>query len=255
MSSAMYTEYYAQLVNARTGMPINDDTGKFIVMTAGSPVLATIYSDANGTVPSFVATNVASTMTDGIIQFWTGVSVTSVDVTIRMANGESIFIMGLTPSQHRIEVDVDKPSHMLVLPYYNYIPTPYVSASITATGSKWHQGITLPAKTLVKDCWCKVVTTGTAAIRSFGVSASASGFLGVVTGDITGYKIPKEPYVLSATATFCKGMLLLAADTTCLIRTNYLVSALTAPVFFNGTETTLAADCGYVYITYDKLYV
>jgi hypothetical protein len=246
-----YTEYKVQLVNARTKMPINDDTGKFIVLTADSPVLAAIYTDEIGTAPAFVATNVASTMTDGVIRFFTASSVESVDLSIVTAAGQSIFVAGVTPSQHRVEVDTERLSQIMVLPYYNYIPTPFVSASVTATASVWGQGIAIPAKSLVKDCWAKVVTTGTAAVRSFGVSATASGLLGVVTGDVTGYKYAVEPQALSATATFCKGILFVSA--TSVIKTPFLASAATSPVFFNLTVTTLAADTGYVYISYDRL--
>ena len=248
-----YREWKFQLVNKRTKLPVNDDTGKYIVMTVDTPVLAPIYTDDTGTAPAFVATNVASTMTDGVGRWFMTSDVEEVDITIVTAAGQAIFVKDLTPDMHRVEVDTESLSQILVLPYYNYIPTPFVSASVTATASIWSQGIAIPAKTLVKDCWCKVVTTGTAAVRSFGVSATASGLLGVVTGDVTGYKIPKEPYVLSATATFTKGMLLLGADTTCLVRTPYLVSAATTPVFFNLTVTTMAADTGYVYISYDRL--
>lgn len=251
MSSAMYTEYYVQLVNARTGSAIDDDTGKFIVMEAGVSDLQTIYSDGNGTVPAFTYLTVANTMTDGIIQFWTDVSVTSVDVTVRTANGESVFLKGLTPSQHRVEINTEKAEQMLILPFYTYIPTPFTSASITITASNWTTGITLPAKTLVKDCWAKVVNTGTGSTWSFGVSATLTGLLGVVTGDVTGYKYAMEPYV-SSTATFTKGALLVSVTGFKVVP--YLVSAVTTPTFM-GSTTTLKAAGGYLYITYDKLFV
>ena len=130
-----FTEYQAQLINKRTQKPIDDDTGTYIVMTASSAVLATIYSDDQGTAPAFTYANVASTMTNGEIRFWTSNSVTSVDITIMTAAGQAVFVSGLTPSQHRIEVDTESREQMLILPYYNYIPTPFTSASLTCYSS------------------------------------------------------------------------------------------------------------------------
>src|SRR3972149_5052846 len=96
---AKYTEYYVQLVNARTKQPINDDTGVCNVLTVDSPVEITIYSNDDGTAGSNPLT-----MKDGIIRFWTASTVTSVDLSILTAAGQAVFVENLTPSQHRGEV-------------------------------------------------------------------------------------------------------------------------------------------------------
>lgn len=249
--SASYTEYYVQLINARTKATINDDTGKFIVLTAGSAVLQTIYSDSQGTVPAFVYSNVTSTMTDGIVQFWTASSVTSVDVSILTAAGQAIFIEGLTSSQHRVEVDTEKRDHILVLPFYTYIPTPFVSASVTTTASVWGQGMALPAGCLVKDVYTNVQTLGTGALVNVGISATPSGLQQQITGSVTGVHIPISLVATAATATFYFGSLL--ATTTQFVPIPYFVPAATGLVFNNVTVTTLAAMTGWIYIRYDLL--
>lgn len=247
-----YTEYYVQLINARTKSTIDDDTGKYIVMTAGTPALATIYSDDQGTAPAYGATNVAGTITNGVIRFFTASSVTSVDLTILTGAGQAVFVEGLTPSQHRVEVNLEKLEQLLIYPYYNYIPTPYVSASITATGSAWGVGLALPANSITKDCWCRTSTLGTAQTINIGISGTPSGLLQGVTAAVTGYHYPLTPEVTGGTATFNRGTLLMATLTN-LNRTNLVGAAVTSLVFFNTTATTLAAANGWVYISYDIL--
>lgn len=249
--AAKYTEYYVQLINARTKSAIDDDTGQFIVMTAGSAVLATIYSDDNGTAPAFVCTNVTSTMTDGVIRFWTDSSVTSVDVSILTAEGQAVFIEGLTSSQHRVEVDIEGINQVLVLPLYTYIPTPFTSASITTTASIWSQGMALPAGSLVKDVYSNIETLGTGALVNIGISGTPSGLQQQITGSVTGVHIPISLVATGATATFYFGSLL--ATTTQFVPLPYFVPAVTSLVFNNVTVTTLAAMTGWIYIRYDLL--
>lgn len=254
--SAMYTEYYVQLKNKRTKRPIDDDTGKFIVMEAGTATLQTIYSNENGAVPAFVYTNVTSTITDGVIRFWTAASVTSVDLSILTAAGQSVFIEGLTPSQHYVEVDTEKPDQILILPFYNYIPTPFVSASVTmyssaGLGSIWSQGMALHAGSLVKDVYTNVQTLGTGALVNIGISGTPSGLQQQITGSVTGVHVPISLVATAATATFYFGSLL--ATTTQFVALPYFVPAVTSLVFGNVTGTTLAAMTGWIYIRYDLL--
>ena len=252
-----YTEYYVQLINKRTKAPINDDTGLFIVMEASEATLQTIYSDANGTAPAFVYTNVASTMTDGKIRFWTASSVTSVDVTFITAAGQAGFIEALTSSQHRYEVDTEQLCHTLILPFYNYIPTPFVSASVTiytsaGLGSVWSQGMSLPAGALVKNCFCRVETLGTGSLVNFGVSGTPAGLLQQVTGSVTGLKWASGLIATGGTLTFGIGTLLQTA-TTFGRAVPIFITAATAIVFGEVTGTCLAAREGWVYIQYDLL--
>ena len=127
---ASYTEYYLQLVNKRTGMAINDDSGVANVLTVNSPAEVTIYADDMGT-----AASNPLTMTDGKIRFFTLASVTSVDVSILTAAGQAIFVEGLTSSQHRIDVDTETRSQLLIVPFL-----------FLAGGTVVDTGFNIPAK-------------------------------------------------------------------------------------------------------------
>lgn len=251
-----YTEYFVQLINKRTQRPIDDDTGKYIVLTAGSSVLQTCYTDDNGTAPSYVYTSVSQTITNGVIRFWTPSSVTSVDITFLTAAGQAGFIEGLTPSQHRYEVDVEKYEQTLILPFYNYIPTPFVSASVTiyssaGLGSIWSQGMAIPAGSLVKNCYARVETLGTGSLVNFGISAHPSGLLQQVTGSVTGLKWASALVATAGTATFSKGNLLY--NSLFIVPSELFVTVASTIVFGQVTGTVLAANTGYVYIQYDLL--
>jgi len=255
--SAGFTEYYIQLKSKRTKLPIDDDSGTYIVMTAGSPTLRTIYSNEFGsTTPTYAVTGVAQTMTNGIIRFWTATSSTEdsagVDITILTANGQAIFVDGLLPSDHSIEVDEEKMEQLLIFPYYNYLPTPFVSASVTATGSAWSPGFALPAQALVKDAWVKTYVLGTGATHSFGISGTPSGLVAKATTAVTGIHYANNPIYTAGTDTFMRGTLLLDSLTN-LNRVPYVCPAATTLVFINNTVTTLAAATGWVYISYDKV--
>jgi len=86
----------------------------YAVMTANSAALATIYS---GKDDSSAASNPATTTdTKGEIRFYMASSINSVDVTIYTANGEAIFIKGVTPSTHGVWIDRQKLKQELVIP-------------------------------------------------------------------------------------------------------------------------------------------
>lgn len=254
--SASFTEYFVQLINGRTKAAINDDTGKYIVMQAGTATLQTVYTNDNGTTPDFVYNNVTQTMTDGKIQFWTPSSVVSVDLSVLTAEGQALFVEGLTPSQHRIEVDTEKYEQTLVLPYYNYIPTPFVSASVTiyssaSLGSIWSQGMAIPAGSLVKTCYARVETLGTASLVDIGVSGDADGLLQQVTGSVTGLKWASGLLATGGTVTFGWGTKF--CSVTHAYMRPFFTTVATNIVFGQTTGTVLAAEIGYVYIQYDLL--
>lgn len=254
--AAKYTEYFVQLINKRTGAPIDDDTGKYIVLTASSPVLQTIYTNDTGTTPTYAETGVAQTMTNGVISFFTASSVTSVDLTILTAAGQGVFIAGLTPSQHRVEIDTEEREQTLIFPYYNYLPTPFVSASVTATGSIWSPGFSLPTNSYVKDAWVRTYTLGTTSTINFGVSGTPSGLVQGVTAAVTGvhYPLPMDSTLTGGTATFTRGTLLVPTSTNVSPYPKvYVTPGATALVFGDTTSTVLAAGCGWVYIKYDKM--
>lgn len=255
MASA-FQEYHLQLVNKRTQLPIDDDTGKYIVTQASSSLLQTVYTDDQGTTPDFVYNNITQTMTNGEVRFWTASGTQTVDLCILTAAGQALYIEGLTTSQHRIEVDTEKYEQTLILPFYNYIPTPFVSASVTiyssaGLGSIWSQGMALPAGSLLKECFARVETLGTGALNNFGVSGTPSGLIQQVTGSVTGLKWASGLLATANTVTFAYGTLL--ATATHILKRSIFITAATNIVFGQVTGTVLAALTGYVYVQYDLL--
>jgi len=104
-----YTEWYFQLFNRRTSRPISDSTGLFVVLTANTPSRATCYSDAQGT-----SLTQPATFSSGVGRWFMDSATTSVDVTMLAAGGQSYFLKGLTPSQHRVDVDPEKTNYQLI---------------------------------------------------------------------------------------------------------------------------------------------
>jgi hypothetical protein len=245
--SAKYLEYFVQLMNVRTGMYVDDDTGLYVVTGAGTAVPEPLYSNSVGTSISYTATSIAQTMTDGVIRFWTSAATTSVDVTIMTASGRAYYISALTPYQHRALIDTEAMRQTFIMPFYCTV------SGLTATGSAWSNGFSLPANSLVHDCWIRTSTLGTSAQLNVGVSGTPSGFLVAGSVGATGVQYPEE-LLVSATATLSRGTLLLATGVTSqfMRRSNYNTAA-TGLVFNNVTSTTLVGANGWIYIIYDKL--
>lgn len=185
MSAHLRREYFTKLVDTRTKRPIDDDTGTFQVMTAGDPARATIY-DAAGTAltQEVVGTSfVGRTMTDGKLRFFTDMSVSSVDVSILTAGGRSYFLKGLTPSQHRVDVDPSAQNYVLVVG----INEKASSTTIRPLGFQLRKGM------LVHDVLVKVTSKfdGAAAASSefdLGRSGDADGFVVKVNCSTTGFR-------------------------------------------------------------------
>lgn len=242
-----YVEWYVQLVNARTKRPVDDDTGLYSVLTAGTGTPATIYSDDRGTAVTFTAATLARTITNGVIQFWTDSSVTSVDLCVVSASGHSVFVSGLTTSQHRVDIDVESIRQTMIVPFCLT-----AAGNLTATGSVWANGYSVPANTLVHDVFIKTSTLGTTAIMNVGVSGTPSGYLVAGVVSATGYSYPEE-LLVSVTATLSRGALLLATGVTSeFMRRSAINSAATALVYNNTTSTTLVGAAGWIYVIYDK---
>src|SRR5574341_236285 len=109
------TEWAFQLVDptlAAVDASIDDDSGVCNVLTAGSPVEVTIYSDRGGT-----AASNPLTFTDGWVRFYTVNTVTSVDLSILTATGRAVFAKGVVPSQHRIFIDRNRREQLLIVPF------------------------------------------------------------------------------------------------------------------------------------------
>lgn len=169
-----YNEYTLQLMNARTGNPIDDDTGVCNVLTAGSPVEITIFSDDNGT-----SLSNPLTYTDGWITFFTAVTTTSVDLSIYTANGDAFFLQSVTPAdQHRVVVDVDKMEQTLVIPF---------AASTAETDT----GFTLVGNVRVMDCRINIITADSGQTMDVGVDGSTNDAADALINDVsmtsTGY--------------------------------------------------------------------
>lgn len=112
-------EYFLQLVDTRTKKPIDDDAGVFQVYTAGAPTRPSIYSLAGAalTVEKLVTGRAfkSQTMTNGQIHFFTNVSVSSLDLSVQTNGGRAYFLKGVSPSQHRVDVDPEETEYKLVV--------------------------------------------------------------------------------------------------------------------------------------------
>lgn len=168
-----YSEFHLQLINARTGNPIDDDSGVVNVLTAGSPVELTIFSDDNGTSESNPLT-----MTDGVIKFFTAVTTTTCDLSIYTSNGDAYFLKTITRFQHRVVVDVDKMEQTLVIPF-------------DAQTSETDTGFTLAGNVRVKDCRVRVVTADSGITMDVGLDGTTNndpnGLIAAVSVASTGY--------------------------------------------------------------------
>lgn len=101
---SQYKEWQIQVFNKRTNAPVDDSTGKAVVMNsaqtlAGSSTLVTVVSDQNGT-----ALSQPITLSSGRLSFFTAKSVTAVDVSILTAEGNAIYAKALSSSVHRLDI-------------------------------------------------------------------------------------------------------------------------------------------------------
>ena len=185
MSLVNLRHYHAQLVNTRTKRPVDDDTGSYQIMTAGSPTRATIYNAAGTAQTQAVAFGnfLSQTMTDGVVEFWTDRSVSSVDVSVLTAGGRSYFLEGLTPSQHRVDVDPEKFEYTLIVGIND-------SASSTALRDL---GFDLRKGMIVKDVFVKTTTAFTGAATgsnslNIGISGDSDAFAKLLNVSAVGYR-------------------------------------------------------------------
>jgi hypothetical protein len=230
--SASYNEFYVQLINMRTGRPIDDDTGVYNVLTANDPAEITIYSDDKGTSKSNPAT-----MTDGILHFWTVSTVTSVDVSLLTATGHAAFIEGLTLSQHRYLVDPEKTEQQLIVPYLRVGAS---ESTIIPTG------FAMNANMVIKDCYVHVTTATTLGELDIGTSADTDGFYDAVSVSATGWVFPDptdaSAHILGA---------LLSSTTSAAQRKLYSTSA--SNLTYTTESTTGTVGAGYIYYIYSRI--
>ena len=258
-----YTEWQLGLYNTRTGLIIDDDTGKCSVLTANSPVALTIYSDDAGT----SKTNPA-TFSNGIARFWTADTTTSLDLSIMTAKGQSYFMEDVTPSMHRIDVDPDQRRFTLVASF-DPSSTPntdtgfdfpaecrigpddvglYVSTAVGTAGRRVSVGFLATEAGGDADGFMKSVnceTTGhksvlpTMATKSVGGSSADQYYSGNSNGN---------PGAFVATVDY--GVATLSADKGGYASKQYITDGTAKSLAYMTIDTTVA---GYIYISYDKL--
>lgn len=234
-----YQEWYFQLVDARTGMAIDDDAGTYNVLTADDPSEVTIYSSDVGT----SASN-PGTMTNGVIQFWTDKSVTSVDLSVLTSNGHAFFLEGLTYSNHRIHV-VPENSGM----YNLIIPFQVVGASEAIVDT----GFDILGNMLVKDCYIHVTTLGTGAALDIGTSTDSDGFADGVSAAATGYPITLLEEALVSTSSLIGALLANATGTNVRKLHKRANSTSGANIVYTNTTSSSTAGEGYIYLTYMRV--
>jgi hypothetical protein len=242
MASA-YQEYHVQLINKRTGSPIDDDTGVCNVLTAGDPAEITIYSDDQGTSASNPLT-----ITDGEISFFTASGTQTVDITGMTADGIPFFIESLTPSQHRLEIDTEQYTGMqLIIPF-----------NINASTSLFDTGFDFTAKHIIKDVKVRVTTAGgsvTANILQIGISGTPTILCGTCQVSVTGFlqHVPGLTAQPAATGSVSMqvGIGLLASSTNTYWREVYEPAAATSIIYREHAATGITGQ-GYIYIDLDR---
>jgi len=231
-----FKEWYFQLVDMRTMLPIDDDTGVYNVLTENDPSEVTIYSDDSGS----TGTN-PGTMTDGVIRFWTDSATTIVDVSILTANGHAFFLESVTQSQHRVNVIPEVMTNTLIMPYQ------VVGASETVVDT----GFDLSANMLVRDVYLHCTAAATGGVLDVGTSTDQDGLINASTISATGWWVIDEGLV-SAPAI---GELLLATLTNSHVRRKHVRANATsgANIVYSNLTVCSTAGEGYIYMTYDRL--
>lgn len=172
-SSANLKEFRLQLVNKRTQLPVNDDSGEYQVYTQGSPVRATIYNSVGTALTQAVANDdfVGRTMTDGVITFFTTQGITSVDISVLTAGGRAYWLKQITSSQQRVDVDPEKHEYTLI-------------AGINDVASSTNMrklGFTARKGMIVNDVYLKVTS-------SFRGAATGNNLFNIgITGDLDAF--------------------------------------------------------------------
>ena len=266
-----YKQFYVQLFNSRTGLAIDDDSGMYCVMQAGVPLKQTAYSDDAGT-----SLTQPATMTNGVINFYVDSATTTVDLSILSASGQSYFLEGLTYSQHRRDVDPDRPDYTLVGSWA--ILSAHGDGVVSAVFAPQSGG--LPVGLKIKDVYVHKTSAGVGVgaglVIDFGVSGNSNGFIDGMSSTVTGYFM-NGPVLLTNTDVAAgkivalaqtRGLLLQEAgvgvDTATtggikgfFTRKPYMISLVTTTnnlVFaITGTSslTTVAGSRGYVFYEYD----
>lgn len=260
-ANAALKEFYLQLVNTRTKRPIDDDAGSYQVYQPGSPSRQTIYNAAATALTQAVQFGdfVSRSMTDGIINFYTAQTVTSVDISVLTNGGRSYFLKGVAPSQKRIDVMPEEHRYTLIVGIND-------SASSTALRST---GFTLRKGMVVEDVFVRTTTAFTGAATgnnalNIGIAGDSDAFAHLLNVSATGYH---QILVHSSTgkifATQFAGVQLANWDTSSgqtvmgwFTRKKYFTPTATVLKFARGVALTgsmtgtACAGKGYLFVTY-----
>lgn len=176
--AAKRKEFYLQLINGRTGMAIDDDTGQYTVLKSGTPDAETVYADADGT-----SLMLPAAMTDGVIRFFVDDSVAKVDLSILTAKGHAVFMQDVMPSEHRLVIDPEKREYVMVIPM------------LIGDDFEFDTGFDLPANLGILDAFVKITTAEAgkkinAGLLSTETGGNTAGFLSEISAASVGYVYP-----------------------------------------------------------------
>ena len=187
------TEFYVQLSNPRlgvTGGAIDDDTGRYTVMTINTATRPTIFSDRFG---ATTITNSIGTLTDGVIQFYIDAATTSVDISVTTALGQSRFIRALTADQHKLDIDQEKREQVLIVPFNGE----------AADGTDFDQLHSLPIGALVHEAQAVVISATASETLDIGLTTTdPNGFLSLAVLDAVGVVESGPVYTTGIIETF-----------------------------------------------------
>lgn len=227
-------EWYVQLINGRTGMPLDSANLTFYVLTENDPAEISIYTDDNA--GTTATTQPATTTSSGVLRFYTDKDTTAVDISVMTSTGYYFFLESVSESQHRLVVWPEQEGNRCVVPY------DFNGASETVVDT----GFTLPSSVLVKDCIVHVHSVGTGFNLDVGTSTDPNGFVDGIDASTTGFAELSE-IITSA------GLLGALISTTTNSSTRKLYHQANATsgasiVYTNTTSSTTAGD-GYIYLT------
>lgn len=237
--AANLTEWAFNLFDMRKRKSVSDSTGLALVMTQGAPTSPTMYSDANGTITQ----SNPITFSNGNIRFFTDSGTTAIDLSVVTADGQSIMLKNVGPSDHRIDIDPDRMDYTLCVPF-----------AVTASGVIAASPLRLTSNMRVYDAFLRITTSDTTATMDVGTTTgSATGFMQALLLTSTGYRIVDE-------ATVAAGALggLLANPVTATqynFRRFHVPANATSALSIIYQMTTAAGTTlgGYIFLVYKRL--
>lgn len=145
--------------------PIDDDTGKIMVLTEDTPDSPVIYTNENGTTLTETGGIGVLTFTDGRVTFYTASTVTAVDLTGITADGRAIGMNSVGSSVGRILINPMQTEQTVAVPFG------------PNNNSEQDTGLDLPANCLMTayDVSLQVTTTDATETIDVGLLASESG--------------------------------------------------------------------------------